>query len=1292
MRSITTILFLFFISTIVSADLPEKPNVVFIVMDDFDILDMKKFKEEFNQPHDSYEIQTPELDDFFDKSLVFTNFHTNGANCSPTRGSLLTGLFPSDLGYYRAVPHYSERGIPEDSLVISEILGQNDYVAGTIGKWNVGHKGDSNFLNPEVFTPTGKSFDYSLCTVGCNIDKSSSANSPVTQTNPDTTNDWGMHEYSRYEDKRAKTDNTIALIDFKSIGLIPHAESEINSSTYVDNYDENAYMTKQLTDDALSFIDARVVSSETFFLNLWYWLPHGPNHVPLGIIEDANQTSPNNRYLKYRSYALRNDYPPFYIGSNNEIAEMSDVDSCPYDTMNTNPLDDYDNLSCNTELGEYAAMVTRLDEAIGRVIDKAMATPNTLIIIVSDNGGAANGQHVLRDREVSNFGINENHTFKGSKNEMYERGLVAPMMIRWSGSTANTDILNHAVIDDLVLSRETYATLAKLADVQLPNAPKFGADFTHLLKNHHNDPNTASESVEYINNFRSEWLMSEHRPVFYENNVDNHPHITYVDSSLVTQCNGSNIDTRGEYQHFATHQHLWKHVYHSNYWNSHGNYSSCTSHTSELFKVAGTPNPASNPVQIQYEMVDESSTNMHVVKYLELLRKRWQQGIGVIDFNYEQIGGSASEDNNGHINITGTNGYVSLGESERYNSADGNFTFSTVITPSDCLNMSGKIAEREDSWLLEALNGQLKLKVYASELGEVAATTDTYSLDSDNHLLSCQTKNHVAFSILGGRKGGPLVRLFLNGSRVDTKIRVDGNAVALPNPNPDNQWLNSSINTSLVVNSGNEITLGTALSGSSFLANIQRPKMYITAFSNEDMLFQDADSLNQESYENSNITYTIDLNDQNTTPSPNGANFSNPEYEFSPANPLPVNGENAVVKLDRLAASFGASPNNEYSFSAVIDFDEDQPYDNSVIAKQTADPFTGSTSASWILKLKEYTLQGGPQYQLKLNIIGDDGADNLCANKTLAADVSEYLSLDSGPTQVGFNVSHGKVRLFLDNQIIDSQDFDDGTNPCFVAQGKHLLLGNKYENCQTQVANNPADPVSKYCQVFDGIIKQVEVYPTPHYSTVITGNVEARSDVLSFSTNASPSPNSYPYAILTGDFDAVNDEYHFATVANLLADSIGTHATLGRQTHNGDSASWILKYAHDDNGYPSEQFKLVLNVWFNGASNSLKLDPDEIINPYEEHHIAFSIYENQAILYLDGEEIMTKTCAEEGLTCNGFVGGDQITFGAQKATPCDSAGSTCHPFPGYLYIPRIWTSDQTDENFMRWDARYNHKF
>lgn len=76
----------------------------------------------------------------------------------------------------------------------------------------------------------------------------------------------------------------------------------------------------------------------------------------------------------------------------------------------------------------YAAMVTRFDREVGRIVDLVKKTgqeDNTLFIFTSDNGNA--------------LGIIDEHYFdsalglRGHKQNLYEGGIRAPMIARWKG-------------------------------------------------------------------------------------------------------------------------------------------------------------------------------------------------------------------------------------------------------------------------------------------------------------------------------------------------------------------------------------------------------------------------------------------------------------------------------------------------------------------------------------------------------------------------------------------------------------------------------------------------------------------------------------------------------------------------------------------------------------------------------------------------------------------------------------------------------------------------------------------
>ena len=74
----------------------------------------------------------------------------------------------------------------------------------------------------------------------------------------------------------------------------------------------------------------------------------------------------------------------------------------------------------------YAAMVSRLDKDVGRVLDKLKALgfdDNTLVVFTSDNGHEYDN---LKDEF-----FNSNGEFRGKKRDLYDGGIRMPFVARW---------------------------------------------------------------------------------------------------------------------------------------------------------------------------------------------------------------------------------------------------------------------------------------------------------------------------------------------------------------------------------------------------------------------------------------------------------------------------------------------------------------------------------------------------------------------------------------------------------------------------------------------------------------------------------------------------------------------------------------------------------------------------------------------------------------------------------------------------------------------------------------------
>ncbi|MDF2377710.1 MAG: sulfatase-like hydrolase/transferase [Verrucomicrobiales bacterium] len=122
------------------------PNIVVIMADDLGYADIGVYGSRF--------AKTPHLDRLAAGGIRFTDFHSNGPMCTPTRAAFLTGLYQSRFGtkFEGALSKANDEvGLPLEALTIAEVLKQSGYVTGAFGKWHLGYQ--------VPFLPTRQGFD-----------------------------------------------------------------------------------------------------------------------------------------------------------------------------------------------------------------------------------------------------------------------------------------------------------------------------------------------------------------------------------------------------------------------------------------------------------------------------------------------------------------------------------------------------------------------------------------------------------------------------------------------------------------------------------------------------------------------------------------------------------------------------------------------------------------------------------------------------------------------------------------------------------------------------------------------------------------------------------------------------------------------------------------------------------------------------------------------------------------------------------------------------------------------------
>jgi arylsulfatase A-like enzyme len=134
-----------------------KPNIILIMADDLGYGDIGCYGNKT--------IKTPSLDALATGGMKFTDFHSNGAVCSPTRAALLTGRYQQRSGIegvvYAKGP-IRETGMPLKETTFAEVLKSAGYKTALFGKWHLGYN--------VKFNPTKQGFDAFRGYVSGNVD------------------------------------------------------------------------------------------------------------------------------------------------------------------------------------------------------------------------------------------------------------------------------------------------------------------------------------------------------------------------------------------------------------------------------------------------------------------------------------------------------------------------------------------------------------------------------------------------------------------------------------------------------------------------------------------------------------------------------------------------------------------------------------------------------------------------------------------------------------------------------------------------------------------------------------------------------------------------------------------------------------------------------------------------------------------------------------------------------------------------------------------------------------------
>lgn len=332
-----------------------RPNFLVIVADDLGFSDLGAFGGEIN---------TPVLDSLTRKGVQFTNFHA-APTCSPTRAMLLTGLDNHEAGLgamaeARAANHDSKPGyegsLRADNATVAELLRANGYRTHFSGKWHLGMQTEQ--------APHRRGFETSFVLL------------------------QGMHNHFGYDLSGAAVGRRPTyLANSQPVEQLP------------DDFYSSDYFAAQLVEQ-LRVAQESPEGNRPFFAYLAFTAPHWPLHAPQEVVE-RYQGWYEAGYDVLRTQRLQRQVE---LGLLEEEVVPGKFDLAPpWDRLTPQ-----EQARSSRRMEVYAAMVERMDENVGRILDALRESgqlDNTYIFFLSDNGAEAADVTALPPEAVVFLGI-----------------------------------------------------------------------------------------------------------------------------------------------------------------------------------------------------------------------------------------------------------------------------------------------------------------------------------------------------------------------------------------------------------------------------------------------------------------------------------------------------------------------------------------------------------------------------------------------------------------------------------------------------------------------------------------------------------------------------------------------------------------------------------------------------------------------------------------------------------------------------------------------------------------------
>ena len=346
----------------------QKPNVIVIYVDDLGFGDLGCYG--------SKTIKTPNIDQLARKGLLFTQAHTTSATCTPSRYSLLKGEYAFRRKDTGVATGDASALIPAGQQTVATIFSKAGYTTAAIGKWHLGlgPLGGPNWNGKIEQGPLDIGFKeaFILPATGDRVPCVYIENDHVRNLN---------------------AQDPIEVNYLKKIGSMPTGK-------------ENPELLKMKHSHGHDNTIVNGVGRIGFMVG---------GKQALWDDEDMAQTLAN----KAKSFMIRNQKSPFFL-----YFATHDIHV---------PRIPHSRFLGKSGFGNRGDALLQLDDSVGQLmktLDSLRLTPNTLVILTSDNGPVVDDGYI--DGSKENLGLHQPAgILRGGKYSSFEAGTRVPFIVKW---------------------------------------------------------------------------------------------------------------------------------------------------------------------------------------------------------------------------------------------------------------------------------------------------------------------------------------------------------------------------------------------------------------------------------------------------------------------------------------------------------------------------------------------------------------------------------------------------------------------------------------------------------------------------------------------------------------------------------------------------------------------------------------------------------------------------------------------------------------------------------------------